>query len=170
MSPRRRSPVRTSGAGLGPCIRCGTRSDATTAYTLIATTAPPLKHLFCGLNCLTEWVTDEKFVELLNSARAEQATTAYESFMQLLVAAGAIDRQEPETVGSLLDDLDGELGLHHTPMHHCTQCGQPRPVPESFIVLSPGMLKGRGVRRRRVLCSLTCLSASLRSDIERDSR
>jgi hypothetical protein len=31
-------------------------------------------------------------VERLNSARVEQATTAYESFMQLLVAAGAIDR------------------------------------------------------------------------------
>jgi len=129
--------------------------------------------LFCGLNCVTEWVTDEKSVELLNSARAERATTAYESayesFIQMLVAAGAVDRQEPEAVDSLVDDLDGELGLHHMPMHHCTQCEQPRPLPESFIVFSPGMLKGRGLRRRRVLSSWTCLSAPLRSDIERTS-
>lgn len=151
-------------------MRCGTRSDRTTAYTLIATTVPPVKQLFCGLRCLIEWMTDDRVVKLLNSARAEEATRAYEAFFQLLVESGVIDRDAPEMVDWVLDDLDGELGVSHTPMHHCTQCGEPRPVSESVVVLSPGMAQGRGARRRRVLCSLSCLSASIRSDIERDSR
>lgn len=148
-------------------LRCGARPTTATAYTLI-TTAPFLKHVFCGLSCLSDWVASENSFESINAARSAQAYAMHEEFVRLLVASGAVEHPHSEEIDSLVDDLFHEFpSVNHTPMSYCAECDEPRPIGESFIVLSPGMAGGRGARYRRVLCSFQCLTTSLRADIER---
>lgn len=167
MTPRHVTPRGPRIKTLEECLRCGVRPTTITAYTLI-TTAPMLKHVFCGLGCLTEWIASEKSNESIDAARSAQALATHEEFARLLVASGAVADQHSEEIDSLIDDLFREFPIaSHTPMAYCAQCDEPRPIAESFIVLSPGMAGGRGARYRRVLCSMPCLTASLRADIER---
>lgn len=137
-----------------------------TAYSLI-TTAPLLRHEFCGQGCISDWLASESSVEPINAARVAAALATHEDFARLLVASGAAAPHRAE-IESLIDDLFGDFSsASHTPMAFCAECDEPRPIAESFIVLSPGMAGGRGARYRRVLCSLPCLTASLRADAAR---
>jgi hypothetical protein len=171
------SPRRGRHVTLGPrvqtleqCLRCSTLPTTVTAYTLI-TTAPFFKHVFCGLSCLIDWVSSEKGLESINAARSARALEMQEELARLLVVSGAVEHRHSEEIDSLVDDLFLEFpGVDHTPMSFCAKCGEPRPIVASFIVLSPGMAGGRGARYRRILCSLRCLTASLRADVERLKR
>jgi hypothetical protein len=136
-------------------------------YVLRAPEAPSREWIFCGPDCLVEWARSDDYSRQRDADLTASAVKEWEAMAQHLVATGAVDKHDPDTIETLLTDLFEGPGVSHMPLHLCTQCGHPRLMIHSTIILSPGVAKGRGPRRRRVLCSIPCLVASISGDIER---
>lgn len=139
-------------------------------YVLAASDCAGKKWTFCGPECLIGWLRTGDYSRQVAEALEEGGRREFEAMGAHLVAAGAVSEHDSASIDTLVEELFRESSPRHLTMHHCANCGEPKPMLHSYIVLSPGMNRERGPRFRRVLCSPHCVLASLEGDIQRAAR